>query len=53
MFEKDEQKLLKWLVEKELEKFEAAEKEIRPLAPQFLVIEESYDAFLKKLLGKL
>ncbi|MBU0461419.1 MAG: hypothetical protein KJ574_02420 [Nanoarchaeota archaeon] len=53
MFEKDEKKLLKWLVEQEIKKFEDESGEIRPLVPQFLAIEEEYDQFLKKVLEKL
>lgn len=53
MLEKDEKKLLGWLVEKELKEFEKDEEEIRPVVPQFLAIEENYEEFLKKLKDKL
>ena len=49
----DEQKLVKWLVEQELKKFEAEEESIRPLVPQFLALEGKYEEFLKNLLQKL
>lgn len=49
----DEKKLLRWLVEQEIKKFESEEEDIRPIVPQFLAIEESYGKFLKGLLKKL
>lgn len=53
MFDKEEKKLLAWLVEKEIEDFKDDEKEIRPIVPQTITIEENYEEFLKKVLGKL
>ena len=53
MFDENEKKLLRWLVEKEIKRFEEEESEIRPMAPQFLAIEDKYDSFLKKLMEKL
>ena len=52
-FTEDEKKLLKHLIEKEIEQFEKKEEKIRPLVPQFLAIEEKYDLFLKELLKKM
>ncbi|MFQ5474879.1 MAG: prefoldin subunit alpha [Candidatus Nanoarchaeia archaeon] len=37
----DEKKLLRWLVEQEIKKFESEEEDIRPIVPQFLAIEET------------
>jgi len=53
MFTDNEKKLLKILVEKELEEVGEKEEEIRPDFPDILGAEEKYDDFLKKLLEKL
>lgn len=49
---KSEKELLKFLVEKEIEKTKEQETEIRPPVG-FLVAEEKYEVFLENLLKKL
>tara|TARA_Y100000034_G_C6797449_1_gene357553 strand:+ start:31 stop:189 length:159 start_codon:yes stop_codon:yes gene_type:complete len=52
MFDEKEKKLLKMLVEKELNEFTKEKSEIRPNV-DFLEAEEKYGVFLKDLLEKL
>lgn len=53
MFNEDEKKLLRLLVEKEMKELDEDEGEIRPKVPQLIAIEENYETFLKKVLDKL
>ena len=53
MFDEDEKKLLRLLVEREMKELDEDEGEIRPKVPQLLAIEENYGEFLKKVLDKL
>ena len=52
-FTKEEQKLLKLLVKKELEEFDKDDKSIFREPPRLLAAEVKYGQFLKKLLKKL
>ena len=52
-FTKEEKKLLKLLVKKELEEFEKDDESILREPPGLLAAEAKYDQFLKGLLKKL
>jgi len=50
---KQEKKVLKFLVERELKDVEKKEEEIKTEGPVLLAAEEKYEAVLEKLLKKL
>ena len=53
MFDNDEKKLLKALVEKEIESFKEKEVGLVDVSPQFLKGEKKYEQFLEELINKL
>lgn len=53
MFTKDEKKLLKMLVNKEMKEFKLEGKKVIDESPSEVRLEEEYEKFLKKIKDKL